>query len=72
MHRFEANDLTPSLPASPEPSQDISTSSTCDWRGWIVLAWALWFGLLYGKMVMESRGHQVRALVQAPNIPSPR
>ena len=24
-----------------------------DWRGWIVLAWVIWFGLLYGKMVVE-------------------
>ncbi|AGA27239.1 hypothetical protein [Singulisphaera acidiphila] len=34
-----------------------------DWRGWLVLAWVLWFGLLYGKMVIESRGHRVRELV---------
>lgn len=34
-----------------------------DWRGWIVLAWVLWFGLLYGKMVVESRGHRLRDLV---------
>ncbi|WP_406695440.1 hypothetical protein V5E97_30900 [Singulisphaera sp. Ch08] len=34
-----------------------------DWRAWLALAWVLWFGLLYGKMVVESRGHRVRALV---------
>jgi ABC-type uncharacterized transport system permease subunit len=33
-----------------------------------VLAWVLWFGLLYGKMVVESRGHRVRELV--PNLRS--
>ena len=27
-----------------------------DWRGWIILAWVAWFGLLYGKMVVEQRG----------------
>jgi hypothetical protein len=34
-----------------------------DWRGWIALAWVLWFGLLYGKMVVERRGQRFRELV---------
>ncbi|SIO59827.1 hypothetical protein SAMN05444166_6181 [Singulisphaera sp. GP187] len=51
MHRSES-DRRPVVVARP-----------FDWRGWVVLAWVLWFGLLYGKMVVESRGHRVRALV---------
>ena len=34
-----------------------------DWRGWLILAWVLWFGLLYGKMIVERRGHRLRELV---------
>jgi len=41
-----------------------------DWRGWVVLAWVVWFGLLYGKMVVESRGHRLRDLV--PSLRSAR
>lgn len=36
-----------------------------DWRGWIVVAWVLWFGLLYGKMVVEQRAHRFRELVRS-------
>jgi hypothetical protein len=31
-----------------------------DWRGWIILAWVVWFGLLYGKMVIEQRGGKLK------------
>jgi hypothetical protein len=31
-----------------------------DWRGWVALAWVVWFGLLYGRMVVERRGGKVR------------
>ena len=34
-----------------------------DWRGWLALAWVVWFGLLYGKMIVERRGDKVRAAV---------
>ena len=36
---------------------------TIDWRGWLALAWVVWFGLLYGKMVVERRGGKFRAAV---------
>ncbi len=36
---------------------------TIDWRAWLALAWVLWFGLLYGRMVIEQRGGKVRAAV---------
>jgi hypothetical protein len=49
-------------------SGDGSALPGFDWRGWVVLAWVLWFGLLYGKMVVESRGQRVRELV--PNLRS--
>ena len=26
-----------------------------DWRGWLALAWALWFGWLYTLMVVHER-----------------
>jgi hypothetical protein len=26
-----------------------------DWRTWLALAWALWFGVLYGRMVITER-----------------
>jgi hypothetical protein len=32
-----------------------------DWRGWLALAWVVWFGLLYGRMVIEQRGGKVRS-----------
>jgi hypothetical protein len=34
-----------------------------DWRGWLILAWVAWFGLLYGKMILETRGQKLRQLV---------
>ncbi|GAC1473272.1 MAG: hypothetical protein NVSMB9_21610 [Isosphaeraceae bacterium] len=36
-----------------------------DWRGWLALAWVVWFGLLYGKMVVEQRGGKLQAAVAA-------
>ncbi len=26
-----------------------------DWRGWLALAWAAWFGMLYIRMVLDER-----------------
>ena len=37
-----------------------------DWRGWIALAWVVWFGILYGKMVLEERGDKIRAVFSIP------
>jgi hypothetical protein len=34
-----------------------------DWRGWLTLAWAVWFGLLYGQMVVAQRGGKLRAWI---------
>ena len=40
------------------------THHTIDWRGWVALAWVAWFGLLYGKMVVETRGDKLAAFVR--------
>jgi hypothetical protein len=40
-----------------------SRLASTDWRGWFALGWVVWFGLLYGKMVVEQRGGKVRAAV---------
>ena len=34
-----------------------------DWKGWVVLAWVLWFGLSYGKMVIAQRSDKISSLV---------
>lgn len=36
-----------------------------DWRGWIALAWALWFGWQYAKMVVDARGAKAHQLISA-------
>ena len=36
-----------------------------DWRGWLALAWVVYFGILYGKMVIEKRGEKIRAVIHA-------
>jgi|GEM_PF-2899989 len=48
-----------------------------DWRGWLILAWALWFATLYAKMVVERRGSKLRTIVgtstrslgESPSVP---
>ena len=35
----------------------------CDWKGWVVLSWVLWFGLSYGKMVIAQRSDKISSLV---------
>lgn len=37
--------------------------ASIDWRGWLALAWVVWFGTLYGKTVIESRGGKIRDAV---------
>jgi hypothetical protein len=32
-----------------------------DWRGWIALAWALFWGVSYCGMVVQARGDRIRA-----------
>lgn len=30
-------------------------SEPIDWRNWLLLAWASWFGLLYARMIVVAR-----------------
>jgi hypothetical protein len=46
-----------------EPDTQLPPRVTFDWRGWLALAWVVWFGLLYGQMVVARRGEKVRALM---------
>jgi hypothetical protein len=34
-----------------------------DWRGWLALAWVVWFGVQYAQMVVARRGDKVRAML---------
>ncbi len=36
-----------------------------DWRGWIALAWVLWWGWLYSLMVLETKFPQVLAWLRS-------
>ena len=38
-----------------------------DWRACVALAWAIWFGVLYGKMVVQERGEKIRAVFSTLN-----
>jgi len=38
-----------------------ATQARWDWRGWIALAWVLWWGWLYSLMVLEAKFPQVLA-----------
>ena len=40
----------------PRPGPD---SGRFDWRSWLALAWAAWFGLLYMRMVLQQRARLV-------------
>ncbi|MHC5543147.1 hypothetical protein ACYOEI_33410 [Singulisphaera rosea] len=46
-----------------EPSAQDSTLRRIDWRGWIILAWVVWFAFLYGKMVIAERGSRLQNVV---------
>ncbi len=41
-----------------------------DWRGWLTLAWVVWFGILYASMIVERRGAKMRAFVRPGNAVS--
>jgi hypothetical protein len=37
-----------------------------DWRGWLALIWAAWFGVLYARMVVDQRAPRaLRAISRA-------
>lgn len=49
---------------------------SADWRAWLALAWAIWFGGRYALAVAEARGPGVmsaaRRLVDRAESPRPR
>ncbi len=36
-----------------------------DWRGWIALAWVLWWAWAYGRMAIQAKAPQVLAWIRA-------
>lgn len=48
-----------------DPDRAPDRLAGADWRAWLALAWVVWFGLLYGKTVIDARGGKVRAAVSA-------
>ena len=40
-----------------------------DWRGWLALAWAAWFGVLYTRMVLDERAPGVLRAVERASGP---
>jgi hypothetical protein len=44
---------------------DASHAKAIDWRGWLALAWVVWFGLLYGKMVYRQRSGKLASIVSS-------
>lgn len=38
-------------------------AAAIDWKAYLALAWVLWFGLLYGRMVVQRRGARLRELI---------
>ncbi|MGE3822532.1 MAG: hypothetical protein AB7I30_24210 [Isosphaeraceae bacterium] len=52
------------MPHSEPPNVPSGTShGKADWRSGLALAWVLWFGLLYARTVMESRGAAIRTWI---------
>ena len=44
--------------------------ASADWRAWLALSWALWFGLLYSRTIIERRGPKLRAALAAWTDPA--
>jgi hypothetical protein len=40
-----------------------------DWRAWLALAWAAWFGVLYARMVLEERAPGVLLAIELASEP---
>jgi hypothetical protein len=36
-----------------------------DWKRWLIVAWVVWFGFLYTKMVIKERGGKVQQAIGA-------
>lgn len=42
------------MPAPEEP-QAAAPRQGIDWRGWLMVGWAAWFGTLYALMMLRER-----------------
>jgi hypothetical protein len=47
----------------PRPARPI------DWRGWVLVVWVVWFGLLYARMVIEQRSQRFREMIKVSGTP---
>ncbi len=67
MLRSEARPPKPEVSRTRTRPEDSPTSRgrwpSFDWKGWIALAWVLWFGLSYGRMVITQRSDKISSLV---------
>jgi hypothetical protein len=52
-------------PAGPVSSRVIPRKNRPDWRGWIALAWVLWWAWAYGRMAIQARAPQVLAWIRS-------
>jgi hypothetical protein len=43
------------------PRSEEEARRRLDWRGWVALAWAAWFGTLYVQMLLERKAPGVLA-----------
>ena len=46
------------------PRSEPASKRKPDWQTWLALAWATWFGLLYGRMVLAERAPRVLRTIE--------
>jgi hypothetical protein len=59
------SDSAPIAEARRRDSPGSNAPRGIDWRGWLILAWVVWFGVLYGKMMVAERGQRAREMIVA-------
>jgi hypothetical protein len=47
------------------PDRPSDSRTQVDWRGWIALAWVLWWAWAYALMAVPARGPQVLAWIRS-------
>ena len=52
----------------PRPAPDPSRRRPIDWRGWLALGWALWFGALYALMLLQHRAPGVLHALRSASV----
>jgi hypothetical protein len=51
------------------PRSDGTLRRALDWRAWLALAWAVWFGVFYVRMVLEERAPRVLRVIERAAVP---